>query len=259
MTEQKEQTTLEQRRKFWIDLDLNAFDELCIEKKLRSGDPPGPRDKCYNDAVRMYKYVRDQAAGPSYFMTEYLKDLEELRYARVVVSADTFLRGRKQGLVAASPGRSYLADFLEFSRKEAWTGFNKLVPAVENFRAMLDSALLEEEDVFFEEARSLATTALLRETFDNADQGKVLHEFNATYWEAVQESLSRIRGDKAFKVRMILLSRDMPEYLQNLTENSGASTSSGSCTRPGTLSARLRSLRSRADSSQSLTLSIRTR
>lgn len=255
MTEQKEQTTLEQRRKFWIDLDLNAFDELCIEKKLRSGDPPGPRDRCYNDAVRMYKYVRDQTAGPSYFMTEYVTDLEELRDARVIVSSDTFLRGRKQGLVAASPGRSFLADFLKFNRKEAWTSFNKLVPAVEKFRAMLDSALLEEDEELFRGTRSLATTALsdLRETFDNADQGKVLDEFTDTYWKAVQENPSRMRGDKAFNVGRILVSRDMDEYFTNLTGDSGASTSSGS----RTLSARLRS-RSKS-TGQTLTLSIRTR
>lgn len=240
-----QQTTLKRLRQVWIGMSRIDFDQMCVEQQLLSSDSRGQWNECYHDALRMYEYVQDQQFRRNHITEGYLERLEELRVAQIVVSADTFLRGREEGLVQNVPlyPSSYLAEFLDFNHNEAWTGFNKLVPAFEKLCAAIDS-VVKEEGVSLDETRSLASAALsdLRETFVHVNQGKVLDEFINEYCGAVQGSLLRepIVRDDAMINRRIRASKRVKEYAQTLTGNSEASVSSGSSLRPHNLSATLR-------------------
>lgn len=87
-------TKLAERRKFWIDMNFDSFVKLCRQQKLLSSldGSQEPRNECYEMALTLYRIVHNQQSGPAELVLSYLKRLEDLRNANILVSADRFLK-----------------------------------------------------------------------------------------------------------------------------------------------------------------------
>jgi hypothetical protein len=143
-------TKLAERRKFWIDMNFDSFEKLCRQQKLLSS-PDGsqePRNECYEVALTLYRIVHNEQSGPAELVLSYLKRLEDLRNANILVSADRFLKERLNGRMPELPrGPSDLADFLLYNKHcMMWQSISEL------FVKCRDSALDGDETEAFNSA-----------------------------------------------------------------------------------------------------------
>lgn len=92
-------STFAERRKFWINMALDAFMKLCRQQELLKSS----KNECYEVAFTLFSIVHNDQSGPIELVLPYLNRLEELRNAKIVVSADKFLEARQRGRIPELP------------------------------------------------------------------------------------------------------------------------------------------------------------
>ncbi|KAJ9107778.1 hypothetical protein QFC20_003723 [Naganishia adeliensis] len=105
-------------------MDLDAFMKLCRQQELLKSS----KNECYEVAFTLFSIVHNDQSGPIELVLPYLNRLEELRNAKIVVSADKFLEARQRGRIPELPrGPSELADFLLYNKQcITWKRISKL-------------------------------------------------------------------------------------------------------------------------------------
>lgn len=106
-----EHTTLAQRQQFWIDMNPDAFHKLCFKQQLLSPNGGNPSNACYDMALIFYNIVHYRQIVLGSIVEGYLDRLDDLRDARILVSADDFLEARQ------TRGSSELADWLIYNKR----------------------------------------------------------------------------------------------------------------------------------------------